>query len=147
MYLILFQPVSCVTFVVGMNWHINLIGISSSDWALYSLPRCFFVYNFHTSSHAKNRRSKRQGKTSLSQNFFWKKWNFLNCVYFFYKLKNWRLPLFFLHEILKEVLLKFLPKMMTGETLCKLAQIFPPKVLVYMYEKFFLTPFHHLIEN
>ena len=78
--------------LVGMNWHINLIGISCSDWALYSLPRCFFVYNFHTSSRAKNRRSKRQGKTSLSQNFFWKKWNFLNCVDLFY--------FFFLHEML-----------------------------------------------
>ena len=57
------------------------------------------------------------------------------------------LLIIFWREILKEVLLKFLPKMMTGETLCKLAQIFPPKVLVYMYENFFLTPFHHLIEN
>ena len=144
--------------LVGMNWHINLIGISSSDWALYSLPRCFFVYNFHTSSRAKNRRSKRQGKTSLSQNFFWKKWNFLNCVDLFFTCRKIGVYLyfffardavnfFFWREILKEVLLKFLPKMMTGETLCKLAQIFPPKVLVYMYEKFFLTPFHHLIEN
>ena len=87
--------------LVGMNWHINLIGISCSDWALYSLPRCFFVYNFHTSSRAKNRRSKRQGKTSLSQNFFWKKWNFLNCVDLFFTSRKIGVYLyFFLHEIL-----------------------------------------------
>ena len=64
--------------------------------------------------------------------------------------------IFFLHEMLliiflagnfKVSLVKIFADMMTGETLCKLAQIFPPKVLVYMYEKFFLTPFHHLIEN
>ena len=81
--------------LVGMNWHINLIGISSSDWALYSLPRCFFVYNFHTSSRAKNRRSKRQGKTSLSQNFFWKKWNFLNCVDLFFTSRKIVVYLYF----------------------------------------------------
>ena len=81
--------------LVGMNWHINLIGISSSDWALYSLPRCFFVYNFHTSSRAKNRRSKRQGKTSLSQNFFWKKWNFLNCVDLFFTSRKIDVYLYF----------------------------------------------------
>ena len=39
-------------------------------------------------------------------------------------------------EICYEVLLKFLPKMLPGETLCKSAQIFPPKVLVYI-TKFF----------
>ena len=33
--------------------------------------------------------------------------------------------------ILKEALLKILAKKLSGETLCKLVQIFPPKVLVY----------------
>ena len=39
-------------------------------------------------------------------------------------------------EICYEVLLKFLPKMLPGETLCKSAQIFPPKVLVYITKLF-----------
>ena len=39
-------------------------------------------------------------------------------------------------EIFYEVLLKFLPKMLPGETLCKSAQIFPPKVLS-IYNKTF----------
>ena len=55
---------------------------------------------------------------------------------------------FFLHEICliifwREILkktLKLLPKMLLVETLCKLVQIFPPKVLVYT-RKIFLTTF------
>ena len=43
-------------------------------------------------------------------------------------------------EILKDALLKFLPKTLPGETLCKFVQIFPPKVLVYI-QKFFLSNF------
>ena len=39
-------------------------------------------------------------------------------------------------EIFYVVLLKFLPKMLPGETLCKSAQIFPPKVLVYITKLF-----------
>ena len=46
----------------------------------------------------------------------------------------------FWREILKKTLLKFLPKMLLVETLCKLVQIFPPKVLVYI-RKIFLTAF------
>ena len=46
----------------------------------------------------------------------------------------------FWREILKKTLLKFLPKMLLVETLCKLVQIFPPKVLVYI-RKIFLTTF------
>ena len=47
----------------------------------------------------------------------------------------------------KEALLKFLPKMLPGDTLCKLIQIFPPKVLVYT-RKISLTAFSiYLIET
>ena len=46
----------------------------------------------------------------------------------------------FWREIQKEYLLKFLPKLLPGETLCKLVQIFPPKVLIYIRKKF-LDPF------
>ena len=50
----------------------------------------------------------------------------------------------FWREIQKEDLLKFLPKLLPkllpGETLCKLVQIFPPKVLIYIRKKF-LDPF------
>ena len=48
----------------------------------------------------------------------------------------------FWREILKKTLLKFLPKMLLVETLCKLVQIFPPKVLYiysYIHEKFLTT--------
>ena len=54
----------------------------------------------------------------------------------------------FLHEMLfhyfwrlflKEAFFKFLPKMLLGKTLCKLLQIFPPKVLVYMRNIFLNT--------
>ena len=44
-------------------------------------------------------------------------------------------------EIFYEVLLRFLPKMLPGETLCKSAQIFPPKVLVYITKLFHLTDY------
>ena len=37
----------------------------------------------------------------------------------------------------KEAILNFFSKMLSGETLCKLLQIFPPKVLVYIWTKFF----------
>ena len=66
----------------------------------------------------------------------------------------------FLHEMLfnfltgifvKDALLKFLPKTLSWETRCKLAQNFPPKVLVYIYIyiwKIFLDAFLiYLIEN
>ena len=70
--------------------------------------------------------------------------NFLDCLDFF--SEEWRRiwPVSFsinLHEMLlklllavffKEALLKFLPKMLPRETLCKMIQIFPPKVLVYI---------------
>ena len=43
----------------------------------------------------------------------------------------------FWREILREAILNFLTKMLSGETLCKLDQIFPPKDLV----QFFLHTF------
>ena len=36
--------------------------------------------------------------------------------------------------------LNFLPKLLPGETLCKLCQIFPPKDLVYIGRKILVTP-------
>ena len=38
---------------------------------------------------------------------------------------------YFWREIIREAILNFLPRKLPGETLCKLYQIFPPKVLVY----------------
>ena len=43
-------------------------------------------------------------------------------------------------KISRWTLLKFLSKILSGETLCKLVQIFPPKVLVYT-RKVFLDTF------
>ena len=40
---------------------------------------------------------------------------------------------FFWRKNLREVILNFFAKMLSGETLCKLFQIFPPKVLVYIW--------------
>ena len=97
---------------------------------------------------------KKQGKTSLSQS--WRKKteterNFLDCFDFFPREDKLAFAsisfctrcclIIFWREIQKEGLLKFLPKLLPGETLCKLVQIFPPKVLIYIYEKSFLTPF------
>ena len=36
---------------------------------------------------------------------------------------------------------EFLSRLLSGETLCKLLQIFPPKVLVYIFEQVFLDTF------
>ena len=41
-----------------------------------------------------------------------------------------------LAEKLRGSRLTFLSKMLSGETLCKLPQIFPPKVLVYIWKNF-----------
>ena len=137
--------------LVGMNWHINLIGISSSDWALYSLPRCIFVYNFDTSSRAKNRRSKRQGKTSLSQNFFWKKWNFLNCVHLFFTSRkigvylyffwNKMLLIIFLAGNFKGSLVKFFAENDDRGNSVQIGPNFPAKSLSIYVRKLFLDTF------
>ena len=50
-------------------------------------------------------------------------------------------------NFLKEALLKFLPKMLPGDTLCKLAQIFPPKVLEYTRKISLTTFLIYLIET
>ena len=130
--------------LVGMNWHINLIGISSSDWALYSLPRCFFVYNFHTSSRAKNRRSKRQGK-----NFFWKKWNFL-LICFLQVEKLAFTSIFFLHEMLliiflaenfKGSLVKIFAENVDRGNSVQIGPNFPAKSLSIYVRKIFLDTF------
>ena len=50
--------------------------------------------------------------------------------------------LYFWREICEQTSLIFLLKKLPGETLCKSLQIFPPKVLVYIYTSgFFQTPF------
>ena len=61
----------------------------------------------------------------------------------------------FLHKVItffwrknsREAILNFLLKMLSGETLCKFYQIFPPKVLVYIFEQNFLDTFiNYLME-
>ena len=42
----------------------------------------------------------------------------------------------FWREILREAIFNFLPKLLSGQSLCKFSQIFPPKVLVYIGEFF-----------
>ena len=46
----------------------------------------------------------------------------------------------------KTTLFNFLPKVLPGETLCKLVQIFPPKVLVYIRKVFLDTIESQLFE-
>ena len=48
---------------------------------------------------------------------------------------------------MKKTLLKFLPKMLLVETLCKLVQIFPPKVLVYTRKIFLITFLTNVIKE
>ena len=72
---------------------------------------------------------KRNGNCSDFLNFFSKRSSLcFNSSIFF--ARDMSLIIFW-REILKKTLLKFLPKMLLVETLCKLVQIFPPKVLVY----------------
>ena len=47
--------------------------------------------------------------------------------------------IFLAGKVSKTVLFNFLPKMLPGETLCKMVQIFPPKVLVYIRKVFLDT--------
>ena len=47
---------------------------------------------------------------------------------------------------IREVILNFFAKMLSGETLCKLLQIFPPKVLVYVWTNFSLHFFDYFME-
>ena len=70
---------------------------------------------------------KRNGNCSDFLNFFPREVQFALILQFFCT----RCLIIFWREILKKTLLKFLPKMLLVETLCKLVQIFPPKVLVY----------------
>ena len=49
--------------------------------------------------------------------------------------------LYFWREICEQTSLIFLLKKLPGETLCKSLQIFPPKVLVYIYEWIFPDTF------
>ena len=71
---------------------------------------------------------KRNGNCSDFLNFFSKRGSIcFNSSIFLHEI----CLIIFWREILKKTLLKFLPKMLLVETLCKLVQIFPPKVLVY----------------
>ena len=42
---------------------------------------------------------------------------------------------------------EFFVENVVGETLCKLLQIFPPKVLVYIWTKFSWQVFYYLMES
>ena len=53
---------------------------------------------------------------------------------------------YLLAENLGEAILNFLSKMLSGETLCKLLQIFPPKVLVYIWTNFSWHFFDYLMK-
>ena len=80
---------------------------------------------------------KRNGNCSDFLNFFSKRGSIcFNSSIFLHEI----CLIIFWREILKKTLLKFLPKMLLVGTLCKLVQIFPPKVLVYI-RKIFLTTF------
>ena len=111
-----------------------------------SLPRCFCVRNFHT-SRANNCSLKKpwlrdkhcRVRPSFERNeaeFGVYEYTFLHEMLFLY---FWRL-------FLKEAFFKFWPKMLPGKTLCKLLQIFPPKVLVYI-RNISLNTFFDSIEN
>ena len=52
----------------------------------------------------------------------------------------------FWREISRETILHFLSKKLSGETLCKFFQIFPPKVLVYRGNIFLHTFLIDVIE-
>ena len=71
---------------------------------------------------------KRNGNCSDFPNFFSKRGSiYFNSSIFLHEI----CLIIFWREIFKKTLLKFLPKMLLVETLFKLVQIFPPKVLVY----------------
>ena len=102
---------------------------------------CHDALSFETSTnHFVQRIEVWQQMNMSNQNFYLKKRNG-NCSDFLnFFSKRGLILQFFLHEIcliifwreiLKKTLLKFLPKMLLVESLCKLVQIFPPKVLVY----------------
>ena len=54
---------------------------------------------------------------------------------------------FFGGHFFKKRCSNFCQKKLQGKTLCKLVQIFPPKVLAYILHQFLLIPFHKLIEK
>ena len=78
------------------------------------------------------------------RNFSSKKRNISDCfdTFFEEQKRNWQLLfnsfctrccwIIVWREFLKEASLNFLPRKLPGETLCKLVQILPPKVLVYI---------------
>ena len=57
------------------------------------------------------------------------------------------LLIFFGGHFFKKRCSNFCQKKLQGKTLCKLVQIFPPKVLAYILHQFLLIPFHKLIEK
>ena len=71
--------------------------------------------------------------SELERNFVFgpfKPWREIWRVFFKSFCTRWRLNIFW-REIVRESILNFLSEMFPGETLCRLHQIFPPKVLVY----------------
>ena len=76
--------------------------------------------------------------------------------FFFLRENKLEFTFQFVHEMLlkfilagdlKGSFLRCLPKMLPGETLCKMVQIFPPKVLVYTRKIFLDAIFYIVREN
>ena len=108
--------------------------------------RLYELVLFGKLQYQKNWSLKKKGvRINMSRrNFSSKKRNISGCfdTFFEEQKRNWRLLfnsfctrccwIIVWREFLKEASLNFLPRKLPGETLCKLVQIFPPKVLVYI---------------
>ena len=118
---------------------------------------CYDALSFETSTNPFVQRIEVWQQMNMSnQNFYLKKrnGNCSDCLYFFSKRGSicFNSSIFFLHEICliifwREILKKTLLKMLLVETLCKLVQIFPPKVLVYTRKIFLITFLTNVIKE
>ena len=130
--------------------HQNFEIFNFSDWAPALSIAChdaFFCLKHTHIISCKKKKTKNRLGINIVESDEWKKRNVLDLFLFIFQERiNWPLLFNFFcmrcclmstwWEIFYEVLLKFLPKMLPGETLCKSAQIFPPKVLVYIAKLF-----------
>ena len=153
-----FHPVSCVTFETGifkdlLPWKDNMASywldsknlyikkiITILDMSLIFLIGrsivCHDALSFETSTNHFVQRIEvwqqmnmsNQGVAQTFLTFFPREVQFALILQFF--LHEICLIIFW-REILKKTLLKFLPKLLLVETLCKLVQIFPPKYSIY----------------
>ena len=162
----LFHPVSCVTFETGsfkdlLPWKDNMASYWLDSKNLYikkiiTILEMSLIFLIGRSIVCHDALSFETSTNHFVQRIeVWQQMNMSNqgvaqtFLTFFPREVQFALILqFFLHEICliifwREILkktLKLLPKMLLVETLCKLVQIFPPKVLVYT-RKIFLTTF------